>query len=69
MYGGERRIEMKAGLLWYGKAGGYALCKRCKRWQKQQSGNRLVFQDALGQQSGWLFGAIGVKSVGCNNNG
>lgn len=31
----------------------------CKRWQKQQSGNRLVFQDALGQQSG-CFGAIAV---------
>jgi hypothetical protein len=40
-------------------SGEYASCKRCRRWQKQQSGNRLVFQDALGQQSG-CFGAIAV---------
>ena len=39
----------------------------CKRWQKQQQGNLLVFQDALGQQSD-CFGAIAV-AVGCGGRG
>ena len=47
--------SVKAGLLCYGRAGGYAWCKRRKWWQTQQSGNRLVFQDALGQQSGCVW--------------
>lgn len=47
---------MRGDALGYGEAGRYA---SCKRWQKQQSGYQLVFQDALGQQSG-CFGAIAV---------
>lgn len=42
---------------------GYGEAAWCKRWQKQQQGNLLVFQDALGQQSG-CFGAIAVASSG-----
>jgi hypothetical protein len=46
---------------------GYGEAAWCKRWQKQQQGNLLVFQDALGQQSG-CFGAIAV-AVGCGGRG
>lgn len=46
---------------------GYGQAAWCKRWQKQQQGNLLVFQDALGQQSD-CFGAIAV-AVGCGGRG